>query len=423
MGGGLLQIAANSATDSIFNDPNYTLFLAVYHKYTPFSIQDYTLKLSSLGDFGKKLEVNIPKIGDLLTDMCLIVDLPEINGEYTFTNQEEYVNSLTSQFTFSIMNDVSQYQENLYKLNLGNTMQVYLIRDSQIGKYQLMLPLLDTTMFLTEGKSDKYSLTNFLESNSQFFDNQYNLHVIQNLNYTLNTSVTNIDYLNYAFQDKEFYFFIANLLNIKSIDPNYKIVYYSEWQTRYYETVNKYILLRPEIVALNTFITNMNTEITNSVQINDYVFNYNNIFSLPPLDYEYTITMPISITKDYYLTFNQYQNPNNNMNYTLDYISSFFSIFKRNYILVKRNGNIIGAANINKINDIDPLQIVVTPFRHILKNKLLNNNGFPLFMYYGLNSIQFEPLNFANIVSFKLNINQLHEFTLDRSIQINVGSI
>jgi hypothetical protein len=53
----------------------------------------------------------------------------------------------------------------------------------------------------------------------------------------------------------------------------------------------------------------------------------------------------------------------------------------------------------------------------------LNNNGYPLFIYYGLNSLQFEPLNFASISSYKLNINQLHEFTLDRAIQINVGSI
>ena len=102
MGGGLLQIAANSATDPVFNDPNYTLFLAVYHKYTPFTIQDYTLKLSSLSDFGKKLEVTIPKVGDLLTDMVLTIELPQVSGEYTFTNQQDYINSITNQFTFNI---------------------------------------------------------------------------------------------------------------------------------------------------------------------------------------------------------------------------------------------------------------------------------------------------------------------------------
>ena len=137
MGGGLLQIAANSAIDPVFNDPNYTLFKAVYHKYTPFSIQDYTLKLSSMSDFGKKMEITIPKVGDLLTDAVLVVDLPQIQGEYTFTNQTEYLNSLTSQYTFSTMTDIQQYNENLYKLDLGNNISAYLVRDSQINKYQL----------------------------------------------------------------------------------------------------------------------------------------------------------------------------------------------------------------------------------------------------------------------------------------------
>lgn len=423
MGGGLLQIAANSAIDPVFNDPNYTLFLAVYHKYTPFTIQDYTLKLSSLSDFGKKMEVTIPKVGDLLTDMVLTIELPQVSGEYIFTNQQEYLNSITSQFTFTIMNDVQQYAENLYKLGLGNALKVYLVRDSQIGKYQLVLPLLDATMFLTQGKSEKYDLSSFLASNSQFFDNQYNLHVIKNLNYGLNTNLTNIDYLNYAFQDKEFYFFIANLLNIKQIDPSYEITYYNDWINIYYNTVKKYILRRPELVALNTFIENMNQQITNSIQINNYVFNYPSIFSVAPLDNQYDVILPISLDKNYYLTYTPYEAIINNKNYVLDYTSSFFSIFNRRYVLVKRNNNIIGAANINQVLDVNPIRLILRPFRHILKNNLLNNNNFNLFIHYGFDTLQFETKNFAKISSYKLNINKLHEFTLDRSIEINVGSV
>ena len=423
MGGGLLQIAANSAIDPVFNDPNYTLFKAVYHKYTPFSIQDYTLKLSSMSDFGKKMEITIPKVGDLLTDAVLVVDLPQIQGEYTFTNQSEYLNSLTSQYTFSTMNDIQQYNENLYKLDLGNNISAYLVRDSQINKYQLMLPLLDATMFLTQGKTQKFSLDSFLQKNKQFFDNQYNLHVIQNLTYAINSTITNIDYLNYAFQDKEFYFFIANLLNIKQIDPTYSIKYYNDWENEYYKTVKKYILKRPEVVALNTFIENMNTEITNSVKINDYVFNYSSIFSLSPFENQYNIILPISFTNTFYLTYKPFESVTNNKNYLIDSTVSFFSIFNKRYILVKRNNEIIGAVNIIQINDTDPINLIVKPFRHIYTNNLLNNNSYPLFIYYGFNTLQFEPINFAIISTYKLNINKYHEFTLDRSIQISVGSI
>ena len=155
MGGGILQIASNVSGDSLFNDQNYTFFKSVYHKYTPFSIENSILNLSSLSDFGKKMEVIIPKVGDLLTDIMLVIDLPEVNANYVFTDRDEYIQSLENQYTFITMTDIQQYNENLYKLNLGSGMQVYLVRDSVLGQYQLVLPLLDATMFLTQGKKQK----------------------------------------------------------------------------------------------------------------------------------------------------------------------------------------------------------------------------------------------------------------------------
>ena len=271
MPGGILQIAANSAVNNIFNDNNFSLFKVVYHKYTPFSIEDYKLPLSSLSDFSKKLDVIIPKVGDLLTDIVLNIEIPQLTGNYTFDNATEYLNYLNSQYTFVTMTDKQQYYENLYKESLGNTLQTYLLRETTYTgttgpsgttgltgstDYQLMLPLLDTSMFLNSGITQKYSLQNYLNSqfiysgsgtntgstgpNSVYFDNQYKLHTINQLQYSQKSSTTNIDYLNYAFQDKEFYFFIANLLNIKEIDPNYAITYFNEWQTIYYDTVNKF---------------------------------------------------------------------------------------------------------------------------------------------------------------------------------------
>ena len=423
MGGGILQIAANCTSDSIFIDQNYTFFKVVYHKHQPFSIEDYILNLSSLSDFGKKIDVTIPKVGDLLTDMMLVIDLPEVSGEYTFTNRDEYLASLQNQYTFSTMTDLQQYNENLYKLNLGNNLQAYLVRDYQINKYQLILPLLDVSMFLSPGKSQKFSLDTFINNNSQFFDNEYKLHTINDLKYSEKPNISNIDYLNYSFQDKEFYFFIANLLNIKEINPNYVITYYNEWQETYYKTVKKYILRRPEIIALNTFIENMNTQINNSLQINDYVFDYESIFLIDPLDYQYNVILPNGYNTNYYLLYSLYENVSNNKNYLLDYTSSFFNIFNKNYILIKRNNAIIGACIIKDIVDINPLTLVLQPFRHIFTNKLIETYNNSLYMYYGFNNSQFEPINFAQIMNIRLNINNYHEFTLDRSIYININDI
>lgn len=456
MGGGILQIAANSAVNNIFNDNNYSLFKIVYHKYTSFSIEDYKLPLSSLSDFSKKLDVIIPKVGDLLTDVVLNIELPQLTGNYTFQNGTEYLNYLNSQYTFVTMTDKQQYYENLYKESLGNTLQSYLLRETTYTgytgssgttgltgstDYQLMLPLLDTSMFLNSGISQKYSLENYLNSqfiysgtgnntgstgpNSVYFDNQYKLHTINSLQYSQKSSTTNIDYLNYAFQDKEFYFFIANLLNIKEIDPNYAITYFNEWQTIYYDTVNKYILKTPEIAAFNQLIVNMNTEITNSQQINNYVFNYNNLYNIPPLDYLYSIVLPLNFTTNYVLTFLQYENVTNPNNYLLDYTSIFLSVFNRNYILVKRNSTIIGAVVIKNITDINPVTLNVYPFRNNMTNKVINTNDDQLFLYYGFTNTtsQLEPINFATINNIKLNINNYQEFTLDRSAPIAVNEV
>ena len=456
MPGGLLQIAANSAANYIFNDNDYSLFKIVYHKYTPFSIEDYKLPLSSLSDFGKKIEVIIPKVGDLLTDMVLNVELPQLTGNYTFQNGTEYLNYLNSQYTFVTMTDKQQYYENLYKESLGNTLQTYLLRETTFTgytglsgstgvtgstNYQLMLPLLDTSMFLNSGITQKYSLENYLNSqfiysgtgyntgstgpNSLYFDNKFKLHTINSLPYYQKATTTNIDYLNYAFQDKEFYFFIANLLNIKEIDPNYAITYFDKWQDVYYNTVNKYILKTPEIAAFNQLIVNMNTEILNSQQINDYVFNYNNLYNIPPLDYLYNIVLPLNFTTNYFLTFIQYENVSSPNNYLLDYTSNFLSIFNRNYILVKRSGVIIGAVVIKTITDTNPVSLTVYPFRNNLTNKVINTNNDQLFIYYGFNNTtsQLEPINFATITNIKLNINNYQEFTLDRSAPITVNDV
>jgi len=428
MGGGILQIASNVSGDSLFNDQNYTFFKSVYHKYTPFSIENNILNLSSLSDFGKKMEVVIPKVGDLLTDIMLVIDLPEVNANYVFTDRDEYIQSLENQYTFITMTDMQQYNENLYKLNLGSGMQVYLVRDSVLGQYQLVLPLLDATMFLTQGKKQKYSLSTFLQNNSQFFDNQYKLHTIKDLIYAVKDNISNIDYLNYAFQDKEFFFFIANLLNIKNINPTLNIQYFNNWIDEYGNVVKKYILRRPEIVALNTFIENMNQQLVDSIKINDYVFNYQNIFSnYNPLDYQYEVIIPIIYNKNFLMTYLPFENIINNKNFLYDYTSSFFSIFNRNYILVRRNNEIIGAITIKNIEDTSPLKLIVQPFRHLLKNNTIsnqiNNVTYPLYIYYGITQYQNEPINYAIISLIKNNINNHTEFLLDRTININTNDI
>ena len=119
-------------------------------------------------------------------------------------------------------------------------------------------------------------------------------------------------------------------------------------------------------------------------------------YTVPPLDYQYNIVLPSTFDTNYYLS---YLPPSTNNN-----IYSFFTIFNRNYILVKRNGVIIGAVVIKSVLDTSPVTLTVYPFRHISTNKVIETYGDQLYLYYGFSGSQLEPINYATITNIKLNI-------------------
>ena len=77
--GGLLQLVATGRQDVYLSgNPQTTFFKQVYRRYTNFSIETQRIPFDTAVDFNKLISVTIPRSGDLLSQMFLEIQLPEI---------------------------------------------------------------------------------------------------------------------------------------------------------------------------------------------------------------------------------------------------------------------------------------------------------------------------------------------------------
>ena len=84
MPGGLLQLISNGTQDSFLSlNPEFTFFKFVYKKHTNFSISYSNINFKTNFNFGSINMLDIPKYGDLISKINLLVSLPETNIKYT----------------------------------------------------------------------------------------------------------------------------------------------------------------------------------------------------------------------------------------------------------------------------------------------------------------------------------------------------
>jgi len=83
MTGAILQLVS-IGQDNLYltNNPSITMFKTVYRRYSNFSMQDITRKLGNLNTFGGSANYEIEKLGDLLHQMCLMIEIPPITLEF-----------------------------------------------------------------------------------------------------------------------------------------------------------------------------------------------------------------------------------------------------------------------------------------------------------------------------------------------------
>ena len=79
MGGGLIQLAASGYENLYFTiEPEITFFKTVYKRHTNFSQELIPQLFTTTPDFGKRVTCKISKNGDLLNNMFLYIEIPNI---------------------------------------------------------------------------------------------------------------------------------------------------------------------------------------------------------------------------------------------------------------------------------------------------------------------------------------------------------
>ncbi len=79
-GGALIQLVAYGAQDVyLTGNPQITFFKLIYRRHTNFAMEWVRQKdMNSNGKFGKRMEVVIERVGDLLGSMHLEVSVPAL---------------------------------------------------------------------------------------------------------------------------------------------------------------------------------------------------------------------------------------------------------------------------------------------------------------------------------------------------------
>ena len=99
MAHGILQLVANSdSAESYYlsDDPQITLFKTVYRRTTNFTKIEKDISFNKRLDFGVESQCKIRKFGDLLSNLYLVVNLPDIDAQYIYQNRADVQTLLAS---------------------------------------------------------------------------------------------------------------------------------------------------------------------------------------------------------------------------------------------------------------------------------------------------------------------------------------
>lgn len=95
MPGGLIQLIAIGEQDTyLTKQPEITFFKTVYRRHTNFAIETYEEIFNNGTGFDKRITCNIQRHGDLLSNVCLQVELPSLNDTSRPEKYFSWVNAI-----------------------------------------------------------------------------------------------------------------------------------------------------------------------------------------------------------------------------------------------------------------------------------------------------------------------------------------
>lgn len=172
MPAGILQLLISGAQDKILvENPQFNFFKQVYMHHSNFSIFNYEIPITSQYDFGRTVQVEIPKNGDLLRGIQLKVELPSLSVSYNNPANVEIENIKKTYSYKSINTEIYAY--NLYNLDLFKSIMEYELGNASVYSnypvylfnksgntntetYNVVMPKIDLNQFIVPSDNQYY---------------------------------------------------------------------------------------------------------------------------------------------------------------------------------------------------------------------------------------------------------------------------
>tara|TARA_B100000886_G_scaffold35228_1_gene21936 strand:+ start:3252 stop:4931 length:1680 start_codon:yes stop_codon:yes gene_type:complete len=230
MPGGLIQIVAYGSQDLFLTSiPEVTFFKFIYNRYTNFSMEFKELKFSGNKNFGEKVFCTIPKDGDLLNELFVKFQLPNVNIAKTLDNAKSRSNIL------DILNNF----------------------EDEYSKYKIFISHIFNCINI-----GNQGLTNINETFNNI-NNNINYYLNENKDYILSMSNVNIDVQN-RFNIKR------DLNKIKDLNINEM-----EKKDKLRQLIKSYLYSNKNISKKYSDIINDNNNELKKIDNNSYSFAWN----------------------------------------------------------------------------------------------------------------------------------------------------
>ena len=278
MPGGLLQLINYGQQDKfLINNPEITFFKIVYKQFSNFSFQDINIRFNNQVNFGNIHTTIIPKCGDLLQDLHLIIDLPSIQPEIdqNITLPDNYNVSLNHlNYILERLREIKNY------LNSSNHLIYYPLDNHYLVNLYDWLDSNNNLVYDNNIQNIKWDYQSFGISNPSLISISDNYdNILSKLYSSLNYKYLKTDNV-YQTLLKQFYYplNLQYLLHILENFSSKQIITTKEFLDYFIIELKKFIIPNNELLLIK-YLENKKIDYT-STTLDSYNYSVNNLINL-----------------------------------------------------------------------------------------------------------------------------------------------
>jgi hypothetical protein len=180
MTGSLLQIVSTDLKDAFLTiDPQITFFKIVYLRHTPFAIDLFEETFNTIPNFSEEGFCQLSKLGDLVSNIFLKVDLPSVqinnadDSEYIETNVDTTI--LYNNGNLKVADHINDFNTNIDNFRsfsfsaMVYWRQMYSLVSNNTSNYNTLIDLINNILLSQNNIYSQYQENNVTFSNINIY--------------------------------------------------------------------------------------------------------------------------------------------------------------------------------------------------------------------------------------------------------------